>query len=173
MGGASHMPLRGGPFHGSERPGAVNVPIEHSLRPLLLWLRDRAKGKGLVLPILSVVSTNNLSRDFRQRRLSAGVDRGELYQGSATEKAIAGRLGRFAVRLYPPPPASFGGEHRGIPPSYGYETGPSAYPTGTLQEASVMPPAQPQYATELSQRTWGRVAHGRQTPLAEHPSAMG
>jgi integrase len=77
-----------------------DVPIEPTLRPLLLWMRDRAKGRGLVLPILSRVNANNLSRDFRQRLKSAGVNRAELHRGSATEKKVGFRqLRDFGVTM--------------------------------------------------------------------------
>jgi len=77
-----------------------DVPIEPTLRPLLAYMHRRAKGRGLVLPILSQVNPNNLSRDFRQRLLSAGVDRAELHRGSATEKKIGFRqLRDFGVTM--------------------------------------------------------------------------
>ncbi len=77
-----------------------DIPIEAELRPLLLHMKRRAKGKGLVLPVLSRVNANNLSRDFRQRLLSAGVDRAELHRGSATEKKIGFRqLRDFGVTM--------------------------------------------------------------------------
>ncbi len=77
-----------------------DVPIEPALRPLLLHMRDHAKSVGLVLPILSRVNSNNLSRDFRQRLLSAGVDRAELHRGNAMEKKIGFRqLRDFGVTM--------------------------------------------------------------------------
>ncbi len=77
-----------------------DVPIEPALRPLLLHMRDRAKSTGLVLPILSRVNSNNLSRDFRQRLVSAGVERAELHRGNATEKKIGFRqLRDFGVTM--------------------------------------------------------------------------
>ena len=86
---------------GHTKTGAPrDVPIEPTLRPLLVHMRSRAKGKGLVLPILSRVNTNNLSRDLRERLLSAGVDRAELHHGSATEKKIGFRqLRDFGVTM--------------------------------------------------------------------------
>lgn len=77
-----------------------DVPIEQALRPLLVHMHKRAKGRGLVLPVLSRGNPNNLSRDFRQRLLSAGVDRAELHRGSATEKKIGFRqLRDFGVTM--------------------------------------------------------------------------
>jgi|CZKU01.1.fsa_nt_gi hypothetical protein len=57
-----------------------DVPIEPTLLPLLKAMHNRAKGKGLVLPILSELTDElRVSRIFRSHLEAAGVTRPGLF----------------------------------------------------------------------------------------------
>ncbi len=66
----------------------LHAVVRHEL---LECMREEAGGKGVVLPCLSMSDWTNWSIQFRDRLLAAGIDRKELHEASATEKAVGFR----------------------------------------------------------------------------------
>lgn len=65
------------------------VPIEPTLRPLLVAMHERCGGKGLVLPMLSSLADETaISKVFRRHLDAAGVDRADLFTVSTTQIGI-------------------------------------------------------------------------------------
>jgi hypothetical protein len=73
-----------------------DVPIEATLLPLIKGMHKRAKGKGLVLPILSELADElSVSRVFRSHLEAAGVTRPGLFPSDdpvANTRQIATRF---------------------------------------------------------------------------------
>lgn len=73
------------------------IPIEPTLRPLLLAMHERAGGRGLVLPMLSSLADETAaSKVFRRHLEAAGVTRPDLFAKSATP---GGPVTNIAIRL--------------------------------------------------------------------------
>jgi hypothetical protein len=71
-------------------------PIEPSLLPLLRRMRERAKGKGLVVPLLSQVNEDDLGEITRRHFAAAECRRPRLYKRSKCERHIVFRSWRDA-----------------------------------------------------------------------------
>jgi integrase len=75
---------------------ARTIPIEPNLLPLLACMRKRARGKGLVVPVLGEANDNKLAIIMRGHFARAGCDRPRLTMRSAAELRLRFRSWRDA-----------------------------------------------------------------------------
>jgi integrase len=75
---------------------ARTIPIEANLVPLLARMRQRARGRGLVVPALASANDNKLAIIMREHFALAGCDRPRLTVRSAAELRLRFRSWRDA-----------------------------------------------------------------------------